>query len=616
MLANGFPDVNISDEMPGNLNPLSKRSSSHGPPDTGLQDAPVWNILPSLKKTTLHKGHNMPTRRILVIGGVAAGTKAAAKCRRELPAAEITVITDEPYISYAGCGLPYFLGGLVERASLEVKRVEDFKRENNIDVLTEHRALRIDPVQKRVAVKDLREGREKEFGYDTLILATGARPLGPPVRGTELKNIFTLRTIADAEAMKSLVDGGGVKNAVVIGGGYIGLEMAENLHARGVRVTVVEALPHILPRFDEEMALLVQRHIREKGVEVLTGSRVIKFEGNDSGEVKYAVTEGGEMIDADLVLWSTGVRPNTELARAAGAEIGPTHAIRVNDYMQTSLPAIYAAGDCAEMKHLITGKPVWIPLGSTANKMGRVAAINATGGKDSLPGVLGTSIVKIFDLNAGMTGLTQKEAEAEGFEVETVLVPADDRASYYPGHEIIFTKLVVSKKTNRILGGQVVGRGVVDKPIDVLVAAISLNGTMEELAKMDFAYAPPFSPAMNSLITAANVMLNKLEGRFNGVSASATREMTSENRSVQLVDVRTQEQYDEKHLANSRLIPWVELRRRLGELSKDLPAVVVCNRGKSAYSAQLILQHAGFKDVKTMEGGMTAYPFETESEKK
>ncbi len=556
----------------------------------------------------------MPTRRIVVIGGVAAGTKAAAKCRRELPNADITVITDEPYISYAGCGLPYFLGGHVQREQLEVMQADEFKAKNNLEVLTEHRALRIDPKHKQVLVRDLREDREKEFGYDVLILATGALPFGPPVKGIDLKNIFTLRTIGDIEGMKSLVDAGRVKNAVVIGGGYIGLEVAENLMHRGVRVTVVEALPNILPRFEEEVALLVQNHVREKGVHLLVGQKVIRFEGNDAGEVTHAVTEHDEMIEADMVLWSTGVRPSVELAKSAGVELGSTRAIKVNDRMQTSVPGIYAAGDCAETRHLVTGKTVWIPLGSTANKMGRVAAINACGGKDTFPGVLGSSVVKVFDLNVATTGLTEKDAVAAGYDIETVIVPDTDKAGYYPGFEVIVTKLVVGKKTHRLLGGQIVGRGVVDKPIDILVATISLNGTVDDLAKMDFAYAPPFSPAMSSTITAANVMLNKLEGKLLGVSAQTMKEMRVEGREAQLVDVRNQAMYDEKHIPGSRLIPWGELRHKAAELSKDKPAVVICNRGKSAYPCQLILQNAGFKDVMTLEGGLDAYPFETESE--
>ncbi|RKY26846.1 MAG: dehydrogenase [Planctomycetota bacterium] len=557
----------------------------------------------------------MAKRRILIIGGVAAGTKAAAKCRRESPEADITIITDERYISYAGCGLPYFIGSRMERGQLEVMQVAQFAARNDVEILTEHRALSINAEHKTVLAKDLREGSEKEFAYDVLILATGSSPFSPPLGGIDIKNIFTLRTIGDGEAIKSLVDSGRVKNAVIVGGGYIGLEVAENLVERGVRVSIVEALEHICPRFDEEIAIMVQNHLKEKGVTVYTGQKVVRFHGNDAGEVSHAELENGDMIEADMILWSVGVRPNTELAKTAGIELGESGAIKVDNRMQTSVPDIYAAGDCAETTHVVTGRQVWIPLGSTANKMGRVAAINACGGRETFPGVLGSSVVKVFEMNLATTGLTAKAARAEGYDVETVLVPETDRAGYIPGFEVIVTKLVADRKTRRVLGGQVVGRGVVDKPIDILVAAITMKATVDDLANMDFAYAPPFSPAMSSTITAANTMRNKLAGKLNVISPLEMKKMLDERGEVELIDVRNEEMYAEKHIPGSRLIPWGEIRKKTGDLPKDKPIVTICNRGKSAYCVQLILDHAGFEDVKTFEGGLAAYPFETESGK-
>lgn len=552
----------------------------------------------------------MAAKKILVIGGVAAGTKAAAKCRREMPEADIRIVTDEEYVSYAGCGLPYYIGGHVRREQLEVKTVADFKHENGIEVFTRHRAVSIDAGKKRVAVKDLARGGTEDFAYDVLIIATGAAPVVPVIPGHDLKNIFTLRTIDDVMRIDAAGKSG--KSVVIIGGGYIGLEVAENLVERGMGVTIVEAMPHILPRFDEEIALLVQNHVREKGVRLLLGEKVSALEGNRPGEVARAVTDKGERIEADFVLWSVGVRPEAELARTAGIEIGATGAIKTDERMRTNIADIYAVGDCAETRNLVTGKAAWVPLGSTANKMGRVAAVNAAGGDDKFPGVLGSSVVKVFELNVAMTGLTERDARAAGYDFETVIVPCRDKAHYYPGNEFVTTKLVVERKTRRILGGQIVGRGVVDKPIDILVTAITLGGTVDQLATMDFAYAPPYSGALSPLIQAASVMMNKLEGKFRGISAIELKEMMERGEEVQLVDVRNEAQFGAGHLAGSRRVALRDLRAKCGEMSKDKTVVTVCNIGKTAYSGHLVLRHAGFKDVRTLEGGVTAWPFEIE----
>jgi rhodanese-related sulfurtransferase len=337
------------------------------------------------------------------------------------------------------------------------------------------------------------------------------------------------------------------------------------------------------------------------------------MEGDKSGGVAAAATESGERIEADFVLWSVGVRPEVELARAAGIEIGPTGAIKTDERMRTNLPDVYAVGDCAETKHLVTGKPAWIPLGSTANKMGRVAAINACGGDDAFPGVLGSTVVKVFDINVAMTGLTEKQVLAEGYDIETVLVPCRDKAHYYPGNEFVTTKLVVDKKTRRILGGQIVGRGVVDKPIDILVTAITLGGTIDQLPKMDFAYAPPFSGALSPLVNAANVMLNKLSGRFRGISSLELKKMTEAGDEVQLVDTRGEGQYAAGHVPGARRMALGELRAKSKELAKNKTTVCICTIGKTAFTGHLILRNAGFKDVRTLEGGVLAYPFELET---
>ncbi|KUO76200.1 MAG: dehydrogenase, partial [Clostridia bacterium BRH_c25] len=466
----------------------------------------------------------MEKQKLIVIGAVAAGTKAASKAKRDNPDMDVKVFTKERYISYAGCGLPYYLGGIIkDKQELLVRSPEDFKVEQGIDIYTEHEVKQINASEKRVTVENLKSGGTSEFSYDKLIIATGASPIVPPLENVNLANIFTLRSVSDAFAIRELLDSGTVKKAVVVGGGFIGLEAAENLKHRGLDVTIVELVPHILPPFDEEIALYAQKHMSGMGVKILTGEKVNGFEGND-GRVTTVKTTAGD-IEADLVILSIGVRPNTGIAVEAGIEIGAARAIKVNKYMETNIKDIYAAGDCAENTNLITGKPAWYPMGSTANKTGRIAGHNAAlenqaeAMKESLEGVLGTTIVKLFEVNAAKTGLSERDAVKEGYEVETVLVPSNDRAHYFPGYKQIITKLVAEKGTHKVLGAQIIGEGVVDKPVDTIATAITLGARVEDLAKLDLAYAPPFSMAMSSTILSSNVLLNKLMDRIETVKS-------------------------------------------------------------------------------------------------
>ncbi|KXG78999.1 FAD-dependent oxidoreductase [Thermotalea metallivorans] len=547
--------------------------------------------------------------KILVIGAVAAGTKAAAKIKRENPKAQIVVVTRDEYISYAGCGLPYYIGGVIEeKKELVVKTPEDFKLLTGIDVLTKHEALKIHKEAKTVEVEDMTTGEIKEYKYDKLVIATGASPFIPPIEGRDLKGVFSVRTVNDALAIRELVDQGAVKKAVVVGGGFIGLEVAENLHEKNIEVSIVELISHILPPFDEEIALYAQNYMADKGVNIYTGEKVLSLEGKD-GRVSKVITDKRE-IAADLVIMSVGVRPNTELAKEIGLELGPTGAIRVNEYMETSERDIYAVGDCAENMNLITGQPAWYPMGSTANKMGRVAGINiANEEKDSLKGVLGTTIVKLFKLNAGKTGLSERDARKAGFEVETALVPANDRAHYYPGYREIITKLVVDKKTHKILGAQVIGEGVVDKPMDIIATAITFGAKVEDLEKLDLAYAPPFSTAMASTILAANVLRNKLTGRVQGINPVELKNRLHE---VQIVDVRDEGSFMVGTIPGAVNIPSGELYMRAHALDKHKEIVLVCKIGKNAYLSYLKLKELGFENVKILEGGTNAYPYEKE----
>ncbi len=546
--------------------------------------------------------------KILVIGAVASGTKAAAKIKRENPDAQVVVVTKDKHISYAGCGLPYFIGGVIEEEKeLVVKTPEDFKEITDIDVYIEHEALEIDTESKSVKVKDLKTEEEKVYTYDKLVIATGASPFVPPIEGKDLQGVYPVRTVSNALEVRKLVDEGKVKKAVVVGGGFIGLEVAENLHERNIEVSLVELIDHILPPFDEEIALYAQNYMKEEGVNIYTGEKVLSIKGQD-GKVQKVITDKRE-IEADLVIMSVGVRANTQLAQQIGVELGVTRAIKVNEYMETNLQDVYAVGDCAENVNLVTEQPAWYPMGSTANKMGRIAGINISKSeKDHLKGVLGTTIVKLFNLNAAKTGLSERDAKKAGFEIETVLVPANDKAHYYPGYRQIITKLIADKNTHKVLGAQVIGEGVVDKPIDIMATAITFGAKVEDLEKLDLAYAPPFSMAMSSTILAANVMRNKLTGRVHGISPIELNERLNE---LQIVDTRDGGSYIIGTIPGAIHIPSEELITRIDELDKNKETVLVCKVGKNAFLSYIKLRKLGF-DVKILEGGTCAYPYEKE----
>lgn len=550
----------------------------------------------------------MKAEKVLIIGAVAAGTKTAAKLKRENPNVDVTVVTRDEYISYAGCGLPYYVGGVIEeKRELVVKTPEDFKLLTGVDVFIKHEAVDIDNENKIVKVKALTTGMIKDFQYDKLVFATGASPFIPPIEGRNLKGVFPLRKVEDALAIRELVESEKIKKAVVIGGGFIGLETAENLFEQGVDVTLIELASHILPGFDEEIALYAQNYLIEKGINVLIGEKAIGIEGE--GKVEKVITDKRK-LDTNLVIMSVGVKPNVELAKKIGVEIGTTRAIKVNKNMETNIPGVYAVGDCAESTNLITGRPAWYPMGSTANKMGRIAGINIneSAEKDSLMGVLGTTVVKLFELNAAKTGLSEMAAKKEGYNVISILVPGNDKAHYYPGYRMIITKLIADKDTHKVLGAQVIGEGVVDKPIDIIATAITLGAKVEDLEKLDLAYAPPFSMAMSTTILAANVLLNKLNKKVETISPVDLKDIKDE---VTILDIRDEASHMICSIPGSVNIYSEELYMREEELDKDKQTVVVCKVGKNAYLSYLKLKEMGFKDVKILEGGMTAYPYET-----
>jgi NADPH-dependent 2,4-dienoyl-CoA reductase/sulfur reductase-like enzyme/rhodanese-related sulfurtransferase len=551
-------------------------------------------------------------KRLLVIGGVAAGPKAAAKARRCDPEMEIVLYQEEDDISYAGCGLPYYISGVIEEREDLISRTPGKFALEGIKILKNRRIEKIDIPNRAVSGRKIGSGETFTDHFDRLVIATGAYAIRPKIEGIDLANVFYLRSIFDADAVSEAIRFKSIRNVIIAGGGYIGLEMAESLVHLGKNVTIVELAPQILTLFDEDFAGVLRQYLEKKGVKIFTSEGIQALKGK-GGKVTHVQTMSRE-IEADVVLMSLGIRPQVELAKQAGLKMGETGAIWVNERMETSAEGIYAAGDCAETIHLITGKRVWIPLGSTANKQGRVVGTNACGGNATFPGVMGTTVFKTFEFNVAKTGLSMREAEKEGFHPVQAIVRGYDRAHFYPGRKESTLKVIADKETGRILGGQAVGEGPSDKFIDILAMALHGKMTCRELANVDLAYAPPFSPVLSPIIVAANVLTNKLEGKVEGIQASEVREKLETSReNFQVLDVREEDEVKAKRIPNTLWVPYGELKKRLGELDKEKEIAVHCESGLRSYKACLRLQHEGFKNVKNIDGGMLCWHYDVES---
>ena len=532
--------------------------------------------------------------KVLVIGGVAAGTKTAAKLKRENRDLDVTLITKGENISYAGCGLPYYVGGVIENKSdLIVNTPKSFSDLTQVEVKTGIEALSIDRNEKIVNAINLNNNEEVKFNYDKLVIATGADPVKPPIEGIDLEGVYYMRTPNDAIAVREVVENDNVKRAVVVGGGFIGLEVAENLHEMGVKTTLVEAMDHIMPGFDDEVCSYVEDELMENGIMVLTGERLISIEGDN--KVKKVRTDKRAM-KADMIVMAVGIRANTKIASDCGLALETNKTIKVNEYMQTNDEDIYAVGDCVTVKNILSGKPVWSPMGSSANKEGRCVAKTISGEKTPFNGVLGTGIVKLLNLNAARTGLTEKDAKNLGYEVESVIVPIDDKAHYYPDSKMIIIKLIADKNSKRVLGAQIFGEGNVDKQIDIVATAITFNATIGDLQNLDLAYAPPFSTAIHPLGHVANVLLNKIDG---AVKIVRYNDFIENQEDYKLADVNKKPQ-----LEGIPFIDLATLNGKLDEFEYDDKILLVCARGKRAYLAYNRMKHFGYKDVQILEGGL------------
>lgn len=530
---------------------------------------------------------------VLIIGGVAAGTKVAAKLKRTDRSAQVTILTKDKDISYAGCGLPYYVGGLIEtREELIVNTPQKYSALTGVSVLTGKEAISLNSTDKCVIAKDVTSGTEETYTYDELIIATGASAVLPPVEGISKTGVFKMRTPDDAVAIRSYCEKNDAKKAVVIGGGFIGLEIAENLHAKGMKVTVVDFAYQIMPNvLDPEMAGYVKRHLMKKGINVITGTKVESLLGDL--QVTSVKTSAG-LLQADVVVCAAGIRPNTAFLNESGLEL-TKGCIVVDSKLQTNIPNVYAIGDCAMVTNRITGKPQWSAMGSSANLEGRTLAQILTGSEKEYKGVLGTGIVKLPELNCGRTGLGEQQAIDAGFDVVTTVAVTDDKAHYYPDSAHFITKLIVEKNTHKILGAQVLGSGAVDKMIDIVVMAINMGATLEDLENADFAYAPPFSTAIHPLVQTAYILMNKINGDF--VSMTPAEYASGKADNYRVIDAS-----QAPSIHGATYVDFTKVNGEIKGIGKDEKLLLVCNRGKRAYFLQNRMKHFGYTNTVVLEG--------------
>ena len=546
--------------------------------------------------------------KVVIVGGVAGGATAAARIRRLDEQAEIVIFERSGFVSYANCGLPYYIGGVItDQRELTLQTPESFFARFRINVRVRHEVTAIHPENKTVSVKNLETGEQFEEQYDKLLLSPGARPTQPRLAGAEHERIFTLRTVEDTLRIRQFVERQRPRSAVLAGGGFIGLEMAENLRELGVEVTIVQRADQVLPPLDYDMAAQIHTLLRSHGVRLKLGSAVAGFES--SGEQVVTLLEGEEPLRSDMVLLAIGVTPDTGLAREAGLELGQKGAIRVNDWMETSLPDIYAVGDAVEVEHFVTKERAVVALAGPANRQGRIAADNICGGDSRYSGAQGSSVIKLFELTAASTGINERSAQAAGLDYDKVILSPEHHASYYPGSQTMTMKVLWDKNTLCLLGAQIVGRGGVDKRIDVLATAIRSGMKATELAELDLAYAPPYSSAKDPVNMAGFMVENISAGKLKQFHWQQVDDLPRDG-SVTLLDTRTAGEYRRGHVDGFRNLPVDELRERLGELEASKPVYVMCQTGLRSYVACRVLAQHGF-DCYNLSGGYRLYEMVT-----
>ena len=542
--------------------------------------------------------------RVLIVGGVAGGATAAARIRRLDENAEITVFERSGYISYANCGLPYYIGDVItDPEELTLQTPESFFSRFRINMKVHHEVTKIHPDQKTISVKNLETGEEFEESYDKLILSPGAKPTQPRIPGVGMEKVFTLRTVEDTFRIKEYISKHQPKSAVLAGGGFIGLELAENLKKLGMDVTIVQRPKQLMNPFDADMASFIHSEIRKHGVKLALGHTVEGFEEKDGG---VDILLKDEMpLHADMVVLAIGVTPDTYLAKEAGLKLGIKGSIVVNDRMETSIPDIYAAGDAVQVKQYVTGQDALISLAGPANKQGRIIADNICGGDSRYTGSQGSSVIKVFDMTAATTGINETNARKAGLDVDTVILSPMSHAGYYPGGKVMTMKVVFEKETYRLLGAQIVGYEGVDKRIDVLATAIHAGMKATELKDLDLAYAPPYSSAKDPVNMAGFMIDNISKGILKQWHLEDV-DLLPRDGSVTLLDVRTVREYGNGHIEGFKNIPVDELRERLDEIEKDKPVYVICQSGLRSYIGTRILEGNGYKAY-NFSGGFRFY---------
>ena len=542
--------------------------------------------------------------KVVIVGGVAGGATAAARIRRLNEQAEIVVFERSGYISYANCGLPYYIGDVItDRSDLTLQTPESFFSRFHVNMKVRHEVTAIHPEKKEVTVKNLETGEEFEESYDKLILSPGAKPTQPRLPGVGLDKLFTLRTVEDTFCIKDYINANHPKSAVLAGGGFIGLELAENLRELGMDVTIVQRPKQLMNPFDADMASFIHNEMRKHGVKLALGHTVEGFEERDGGVDVLLKDE--QPLHADMVILAIGVSPETTLAKDAGLELGIKGSIVVNDRMETSISDIYAVGDAVQVKHFVTGQDALISLAGPANKQGRIAADNICGGDSRYLGSQGSSVIKVFDMTAATTGINETNAKKAGFSVDTVILSPMSHAGYYPGGKVMTMKVVFEKETYRLLGTQIVGYEGVDKRIDVLATAIHAGMKATQLKELDLAYAPPYSSAKDPVNMAGFMIENIANGVLKQWHLEDADNLPRDG-SVTLLDTRTVEEFAHGHIDGFTNIPVDELRERLGELDKSKPVYVICQSGLRSYIACRILAGNGY-NCYNFSGGFRFY---------
>ncbi|EDP7604667.1 FAD-dependent oxidoreductase [Listeria innocua] len=546
--------------------------------------------------------------KIVIIGSVAAGTSVAAKARRNTEEAEIVVYDQDKDISYSICGIPYYIGEEVDELDrLTPRNAEWFKKRYNVDIFTEHRVTSINPKTQTIEVENLQTGEKNVDTYDELVLATGAKPIVPEVfEAKELnENIFHVRNIQDARAIHSFIEKENPKKATIIGAGFIGLEMAEQLAHKGIEVTIIQRGNQVMKQMDPDMAFRVELELKKHQVNIQLNTTVTKVVNVERRIIKLETSQN-QSLETELVILAAGVKPNTDLVQSIRIELGESGAIKVNKKMQTSVPHVYAVGDVAESFSVITGQSLYRPLGSTANKMGRIAGDVITGGALEHRGILGTGIVRVFDLTVAYTGISEKDAIEEGIDVAILYNIKPDHADYLGGKELTI-KALADKSSGRIIGAQIIGQQGVDKRIDVIATAISFGAVAEDLFHLDLAYAPPFATTKDPILYTGMALDNAVNNGTPLMTPTELIQKQANGEKLQIIDTRSKKQYEKSNVEGAVHIPLGDLRARLMELDKELTTITYCNKGVTGNAAQNILLNEGFRDVYNLSGGNKNY---------